>query len=70
MNVKRLKGVTDKPVCVGFGISNANQARRVARLADGIILGSSVIKVMERNVGSAKLYKRVTDFVNSIGKAI
>ncbi|MFH1594486.1 MAG: tryptophan synthase subunit alpha [Candidatus Omnitrophota bacterium] len=69
-NVKGLKKITKKPVCVGFGISNSKQAKRLARLADGIIIGSAVIKIIEKNLGKKELYKRVSGFVNSIGKAI
>lgn len=41
--VQRARAATDKPVCVGFGISNAEHARRVAALADGVIVGSALV---------------------------
>lgn len=41
--VARVRDITNKPVCVGFGISNAESARRVARYADGVIVGSALV---------------------------
>jgi tryptophan synthase alpha chain len=41
---KRLKAITDKPVLVGVGISNAEQAREVCSVADGVIVGSALIR--------------------------
>lgn len=41
--VSRLRSVTNKPVCVGFGISNVETARAVAQIADGVIVGSALV---------------------------
>ena len=40
---KRLKGVTDRPVLVGIGVSNAEQAAAVCAEADGVIVGSALV---------------------------
>jgi tryptophan synthase alpha chain len=42
--VDRVRGVTGLPVAVGFGISTEEQARRVGELADGVIVGSRVVR--------------------------
>jgi tryptophan synthase alpha chain len=42
--VARVRGATDLPVAVGFGISRADQARRVGEIADGVIVGSRVVR--------------------------
>jgi tryptophan synthase alpha chain len=44
--VTRVKKVASQPLCVGFGISTPEQARRIAGLADGIIVGSRLIQLM------------------------
>ncbi|MDG4862488.1 tryptophan synthase subunit alpha [Streptomyces sp. T-3] len=44
--VRRTKATTDLPVCVGLGVSNAEQAAEVAGFADGVIVGSAFVKVM------------------------
>lgn len=43
-----LRAVTDVPICAGFGISNAEQAAAVARAADGVVVGSALIDVLDR----------------------
>jgi tryptophan synthase alpha chain len=43
-NVTALRQVTDAPICVGFGISTAQQVHEVTRVADGAIVGSAVIR--------------------------
>lgn len=42
--VERVKSHTDLPVAVGFGISTSEQAAAVARLADGVVVGSALVK--------------------------
>ncbi|MFV8127914.1 tryptophan synthase subunit alpha [Streptomyces syringium] len=42
--VRRTRAVTELPVCVGLGVSNARQAEEVARFADGVIVGSAFVK--------------------------
>jgi tryptophan synthase alpha chain len=41
--VSRVRRLTTKPACVGFGIANAESARQVARIADGVIVGSALV---------------------------
>jgi len=45
--VSRVRKVTKQPLCIGFGISTPEQARRVARIADGVIVGSQIIQLIE-----------------------
>ena len=49
----RLRQATDLPVCVGFGISTPAHAAGVARLADGVVVGSAVVKAAEKSVEKA-----------------
>lgn len=42
--VTRLRAVTDLPICAGFGISTPAQARAVSRVADGVVVGSAIVK--------------------------
>ena len=43
---RRLRAVTDLPVCVGMGISDAGQAAEVAGFADGVIVGSAIVRTL------------------------
>ena len=45
--VRAVREVTDLPVAVGFGISTPDQARVVASVADGVVVGSALIKALE-----------------------
>ncbi|MBM4461832.1 MAG: tryptophan synthase subunit alpha [Chloroflexi bacterium] len=45
--VTRVRRKTSLPLCVGFGISTPEQAKRVARIADGIIVGSRLIQLLD-----------------------
>lgn len=40
---------TGKPLCVGFGVSTPEQARRVAKVADGVIVGSRIIQLLDKD---------------------
>ncbi|HIE17749.1 MAG TPA: tryptophan synthase subunit alpha [Dehalococcoidia bacterium] len=45
--VAKVRRVAAQPICVGFGISTPEQARQVAHIADGVIVGSRIIQYME-----------------------
>jgi tryptophan synthase alpha chain len=64
--VGRVRAATDKPLAVGFGISTPAQARRVAKAADGIIVGSRIIQLIEQD---HSLWA-VRDFLASLREAI
>ncbi|HWP02927.1 MAG TPA: tryptophan synthase subunit alpha, partial [Gemmatimonadaceae bacterium] len=51
--VTRLRRVTALPICVGFGIARPEQARRVAELADGVVVGSAIVRAASESVGTA-----------------
>jgi tryptophan synthase alpha chain len=42
--VARLRSVTALPICVGFGVSRPEQARAVAAMADGVVVGSAIVR--------------------------
>lgn len=70
-DVKKLKQLTSKPLCVGFGVSTAAQARDVARSADGVIVGSAIIKLIEASLGNKKaMVEKVGKFAASIARAV
>lgn len=51
--IGRLRQSTTLPICVGFGISNAAQARRIGALADGIVVGSAIVRAAGESVAAA-----------------
>ncbi|MEP7345090.1 MAG: tryptophan synthase subunit alpha [Gemmatimonadaceae bacterium] len=56
--VARLRLATAMPICVGFGISTPAQARAVGRLADGIVVGSAIVRAAEQGVAAAAALTR------------
>jgi tryptophan synthase alpha chain len=66
-----IKAQTDKPVCVGFGVSTPDQAAQIAGWgADGVIVGSALVKVIEENAGAPDLAGKVAAFVRSLKQGI
>ena len=51
MMAKRLKAVTDKPVLIGIGVSSAEQAVEVCAEADGVIVGSALVRRLLEGAG-------------------
>ncbi|MDQ7859538.1 MAG: tryptophan synthase subunit alpha [Armatimonadota bacterium] len=51
--VARVRRVTALPICVGFGVSTPEHARQVAAVADGVIVGSAIVAVVEREGAAA-----------------
>ncbi len=47
--LQKLKSRTSSPLAVGFGISNREQAKEAAKHADGVVVGSAIIKAIEQN---------------------
>ena len=65
--VTRVRRVATQPLCVGFGISTAEQAKRVARIADGVIVGSRLIQFME---AEDNFMSPVKSFVKGLRQAL
>ncbi len=65
--VARVRQVASQPLCVGFGISTPEQARRVARIADGVIVGSRLIQLME---DESNFLPSVSNFITGIRQAL
>ncbi|MCP4247763.1 MAG: tryptophan synthase subunit alpha [bacterium] len=68
--VARLRTVTDLPICVGFGIGTPEQARQAAEVADGVIVGSAIVRRMtealEAGHGSDRIVEDITAFVGQL----
>jgi tryptophan synthase alpha chain len=57
--VQRMRAVTKLPLAVGFGISNAKQVRAVAKLADGVVVGSAFVRTIEQHCASPQLESKL-----------
>jgi len=68
-NVATIKARITAPVAVGFGIATPEQAARVAAVADGVVVGSAIVKLFETCTGD-ELKKKLAAFVSSLKGAI
>jgi tryptophan synthase alpha chain len=68
--VAKIRAHTKLPIAVGFGISNPEQARLVAREADGAVVGSAVVNQIAQHGKSPDLVGKVAQFVKSLAAAV
>lgn len=70
-DIKKFKRAAKIPVCVGFGVSNARQAGEIASFADGVIVGSAIIRLIEKNLSNKRqILGKVRAFARGIAKAV
>ena len=69
-NVGKLQKVAKKTVAVGFGISTPGQARQVAEFADGIIVGSAIVKKINQHQNNSDLSHIVESFAHQLKTAL
>lgn len=62
--VEKIKTVTDTPVCVGFGIHSKVQANAIWEYADGVIVGSAIVKIVEQYKDNAT--NQIINYVKSM----
>jgi tryptophan synthase alpha chain len=62
----RITGVTELPVCVGIGVSTPEQAVEVCSVADGVVVGSALVRRLLEGAGP----DGASDFVSSLRRAL
>jgi tryptophan synthase alpha chain len=68
--VARIRKMTDTPVAVGFGISRPEHVIEIARYADGVIVGSSIVRRIGENGDKSGFEKEVGQFVGTLTKPL
>lgn len=68
--VDLIKSAGPTPVAVGFGISTPEQARTVATMADGVVVGSAIVKLIEQHGTQADLAAKLSAFVKPLVDAV
>lgn len=66
--VSRLKAATDLPVAVGFGVRTPKQAEAIARVADGVVVGSAIVDLVGKHGADAPA--AVTAYIRTLSDAI
>ena len=69
--VKRLRKRLDLPLAVGFGVSTADQVAAVGKIADGVVVGSALVRLVEEHAGhpqlASMLEERVRELTSCLG---
>jgi len=70
--VGKLKKLTNVPICVGFGISKPEHAAAIASAgADGVIIGSKIVELIEKNLGNReKMLAEISTFLSGVKTAL
>lgn len=66
--IDAIKAVTKVPCAIGFGINTAQQAKQMASLSDGVIVGSAIVKIIEKYGDHA--HQALFNYVSSMKQAI
>ena len=69
-NVAWLRGQTDLPICIGFGISGVETAKQLSPVADGLIVGSAIIRRVFESGGRTDATDSVSAFIRDLRKAM
>jgi len=70
-NLARIRKVVDLPICVGFGIKDAKSAEAVSQNSDGVIVGSALVKFIEKyNGDKVKIQSSIINLATQIVGAI
>lgn len=64
--VERMRGLTSLPVAVGFGVSRAEHVRAIGEYADGVVVGSALMRVVEEHGAAADLAAKLEAFTRSL----
>lgn len=65
--IQRVREHTSAPVCVGFGIGTPEQAKEVGKMADGVIVGTACVRIIEKSEHPAQTAKQ---FAESFAQAL
>ena len=68
--ITKIRAYTSLPIAVGFGISNPEQARLVARESDACVVGSAIVNQIAEHGKSPELVRKVSAFVKSLADAV
>jgi tryptophan synthase alpha chain len=68
--IRQVRRFTEKPVCVGFGVSTPAQVRALSRSADGVIVGSAIVNKIHEHAGRPDGVEQVVSYVRKLTKPL
>jgi len=68
--VNKIRQITNLPIAVGFGISKPQQAGEIGRFADGVVIGSAVVRLIDENKKNKDFIKVVSNYITEMKKVL
>jgi tryptophan synthase alpha chain len=72
--LQRIKAITDLPITVGFGIKDATSAAAIAKVAEGVVIGSALVdriaQAAQQNQTGSDLYASAAQLIGEIRRAV
>jgi len=69
-NVRKIKQQSRVPIAVGFGVATSEDAARVAKIADGVIVGTAIVRNIAQHAKDPRMVSKVGEFVRSLKTAM
>jgi len=66
----KIRSILKKPYVVGFGISTAEDVKKISEISDGVVVGSAIIKFIEKYKDSMLLSKKLENYIRKLKKPI
>lgn len=70
LQIDKIREQSRLPIAVGFGVSTPEQARQLAVYADGVVVGSALVKIIAREGSKPSVYKKTGRLMRSLRKAL
>jgi tryptophan synthase alpha chain len=68
--IMELRKLSNLPIAVGFGISNPEQARKVAQHADAVVVGSAIVNLIAKHDDTPEMIEKIGAFAKEIAKSL
>ena len=68
--IASMRGLTKLPLAAGFGISTPEQSRAVANIADGVVVGSAFVRLIEKNGSGDTVEQRLEAFARELRRGM
>jgi tryptophan synthase alpha chain len=65
-HINKLKRITKVPICIGFGIHDRKQVKKLNTFSDGVIVGSSIVKFIEKNYLKRNFLGKLKQYIKSL----
>ncbi|MCM8819646.1 MAG: tryptophan synthase subunit alpha, partial [Candidatus Omnitrophica bacterium] len=62
-HIQNLKKLTTLPICVGFGVHQPSQVKKILEFSDGVVIGSCIVKFIKENYKNKSFFKKLKDYI-------